>query len=84
MMRISVVAIALILVAAFACAQPAGPALTQLKAYLSLSDAQVQSIQAVQSNLRTSTASLRQQIKASDLHNPFSHLGKTGLFMLMK
>jgi hypothetical protein len=62
MMRISVVAIALILVAAFACAQPAGPALTQLKAYLSLSDAQVQSIQAVQSNLRTSTASLRQQM----------------------
>jgi Spy/CpxP family protein refolding chaperone len=61
-MRIPAVATTLLLSAAFAWAQPAGPALSQLKTYLSLSDAQVQSIQTMESNLRASTQALRQQM----------------------
>jgi Spy/CpxP family protein refolding chaperone len=63
-MRISAATIALILVATFAWAQPSGPALTGLKTYLSLTDGQVQSLQTIQKGLRSSTATLRQQVAA--------------------
>ncbi len=63
-MRISAVAVVLILAAMCAWAQPTGPALSQLKTYLSLTDSQIQSIQNVQTNLRSSTATVRQQIAA--------------------
>ena len=73
-MRISAAAIILILAASFAWAQTPGPAVTQLKTFLSLTDAQVQSIQTIDGNLRASTLTLRQQIaaKRKDLNTAIS------------
>ena len=64
-MRTSAVVISLILLTAAAWAQPqprGGAALGQLKTYLSLTDDQVRAIQTIQTNLRNSTATVRQQI----------------------
>ena len=62
-MKIAIVAMTLLAVSAWA--QPTAspqPGITQLKAYLTLTDAQVQALQTIQSQLRTSTSALRQQI----------------------
>ena len=54
--------LALTALAAAAWSQPAQPPITELQNYLSLTDSQVQALQTIQTQLRTSTASLRQQI----------------------
>lgn len=62
-MKTAIVALTLLGVSAWAQpTAPPQPGITQLKAYLTLTDAQVQALQTIQSQLRTSTSALRQQI----------------------
>jgi hypothetical protein len=62
-MKTAIVALTLLAVSAWAQpTPPPQPGITQLKAYLTLTDAQVQALQTIQSQLRTSTSALRQQI----------------------
>ncbi len=59
------IVLAMTVLAVFAWGQtaaPPQPPITDLQNYLSLTDSQVQSLQTIQSQLRSSTASLRQQI----------------------
>ncbi|MCU1235856.1 MAG: hypothetical protein JWP63_3823 [Candidatus Solibacter sp.] len=55
--------LALTVLAVSAWAQPPAPSATELKSYLSLSDAQVTSLQTLQQNLHTSIAATMQQIQ---------------------
>lgn len=62
-MKTAIVALTLLAVSAWAQpAAPPQPGIPQLKAYLTLTDAQVQALQTIQSQLRTSTSAIRQQI----------------------
>ncbi|HEY1494030.1 MAG TPA: hypothetical protein VGF49_05780 [Candidatus Solibacter sp.] len=60
-MKIPILALSLLAVAAWA--QPPAPTVTELKTYLSLTDAQVTSLQTIQQNLHTSTDTTTQQIQ---------------------
>jgi Spy/CpxP family protein refolding chaperone len=64
MIRVSILALTVFFASAWA--QPSGappqPPVTDVQKYLSLTDAQVQSLQTIQANLRSSIATTRQQI----------------------
>ncbi|MBZ5583187.1 MAG: hypothetical protein LAQ30_13480 [Acidobacteriia bacterium] len=66
-MKAAVLALTVLAVAGWAqSGNPPAPPITDLQTYLSLTDAQVQSLQNIQTQLRTSTASLRQQISQKE------------------
>ncbi len=60
-MKIPILALSILAVAAWA--QPPAPSVTELKTYLTLTDAQVTSLQTIQQNLHTSTDTTMQQIQ---------------------
>jgi hypothetical protein len=60
-MKIPIVALSFFVAAGWA--QPPAPSVTELKTYLSLTDAQVTSLQTIQQNLHTSTDTTMQQIQ---------------------